>query len=128
MQAEITTLFMFQSERFLVQYLAAPEVLQAIGFWLFRSLLKASWNNVPVVAIAFVITTLAVLPNLRQLTALRLGDARAVAIGVNVQAPRVKRPPPWPLSGRSVLSTSRHRTSRGCWWARISAPCCRWPP
>lgn len=88
--AGIATLFMFQSAQSLVQYLAAPEVLQAIVFWLFGSLLKASWNNVPVVAIAFAITTLAVLPNLWQLTALRLGDARAAAIGVNVQALRVK--------------------------------------
>lgn len=88
--AGIATLFMFQSAQSLVQYLAAPEVLQAIVFWLFGSLLKASWNNVPIVAVVFVLSTLAVLPNLWQLTALRLGDARAAAIGVDVHALRVK--------------------------------------
>ncbi len=88
--AGIATLFMFQSAQSLVQYLAAPEVLQAIVFWLFGSLLKASWNNVPIVAVVFAFSTLAVLPNLWQLTALRLGDARAVAIGVDVKALRIK--------------------------------------
>ncbi|WP_415220346.1 FecCD family ABC transporter permease [Pseudophaeobacter arcticus] len=88
--AGIATLFMFQSAQSLVQYLAAPEVLQAIVFWLFGSLLKASWNNVPIVAIVFAVSTIAVLPNLWQLTALRLGDARAAAIGVNVHALRIK--------------------------------------
>ncbi|MDT8327607.1 MAG: iron ABC transporter permease [Roseovarius sp.] len=88
--AGIATLFMFQSAQSLVQYLAAPEVLQSIVFWLFGSLLKASWNNVPIVAVVFGATSLAVLPNLWHLTALRLGDARAAAIGVDVRALRIK--------------------------------------
>ena len=88
--AGIATLFMFQSAQSLVQYMAAPEVLQAIVFWLFGSLLKASWNNVPIVAVVFAVTSLAILPNLWQLTALRLGDARATAIGVDVSALRIK--------------------------------------
>ncbi|MCI5098594.1 MAG: iron ABC transporter permease [Rhodobacteraceae bacterium] len=88
--AGIATLFMFQSAQSLVQYLAAPEVLQAIVFWLFGSLLKASWNNVPVVGGVFAFASLIVLPNLWQLTALRLGDARAAAIGVDVRRLRIK--------------------------------------
>ncbi|WP_406649620.1 iron ABC transporter permease [Aliisedimentitalea scapharcae] len=88
--AGIATLFLFQSAQSLVQYMAAPEVLQAIVFWLFGSLLKSSWNNVPIVAVVFAVTTLAVLPNLWQLTALRLGDARAAALGVDVSALRIK--------------------------------------
>lgn len=88
--AGVATLFMFQSAQSLVQYLAAPEVLQAIVFWLFGSLLKASWNNVPIVAIVFAISTAAVIPNLWQLTALRLGDARAAAIGVDVHRLRIR--------------------------------------
>ena len=88
--AGIATLFMFQSAQSLVQYMAAPEVLQSIVFWLFGSLLKASWNNVPIVAVVFCFASLSVLPNLWQLTALRLGDARAAAIGVDVRGLRVK--------------------------------------
>ncbi|WP_371225799.1 FecCD family ABC transporter permease [Roseovarius sp. 2305UL8-3] len=88
--AGIATLFMFQSAQSLVQYMASPEILQSIVFWLFGSLLKASWTNVPIVAVIFLFASLAVLPNLWQLTALRLGDARAAAIGVDVQWLRIK--------------------------------------
>ncbi len=98
--AGIATLFMFQSAQSLVQYLASPEVLQSIVFWLFGSLLKASWANVPIVAVIFAVCSFAVLPNLWQLTALRLGDARAAAIGVNVQGLRIK------LFGLVALLTS----------------------
>ncbi|WP_111732184.1 FecCD family ABC transporter permease [Roseovarius amoyensis] len=88
--AGIATLFMFQAAQSLVQYIAAPEVLQAIVFWLFGSLLRASWSNVPIVAAVVALATLAVLPNLWQLTALRLGDGRAAAIGVNVRSLRIR--------------------------------------
>jgi iron complex transport system permease protein len=88
--AGIATLFMFQSAQSMVQYLASPEVLQSIVFWLFGSLLKASWNNVPIVAVCFAFCSLLVLPNLWQLTALRLGDARAASVGVDVKALRIK--------------------------------------
>lgn len=88
--AGIATLFMFQSAQSLVQYMASPEVLQSIVFWLFGSLLKASWTNVPIVAVIFIFASLAVLRNLWQLTALRLGDTRAAAVGVDVKAIRIK--------------------------------------
>ncbi len=88
--AGIATLFMFQSAQSMVQYLASPEVLQSIVFWLFGSLLKASWNNVPIVAACFAVCSLLVFPNLWQLTALRMGDARAAAIGVDVRSLRIK--------------------------------------
>ncbi|MBE9475635.1 MAG: iron ABC transporter permease [Proteobacteria bacterium] len=88
--AGIATLFLFQSLQSMVQYLASPEVLQAIVFWLFGSLLKASWANVPIVAVIFIFCSVLVLPNIWQLTALRLGDERAAAIGVNVRALRAK--------------------------------------
>ncbi|WP_158969870.1 FecCD family ABC transporter permease [Chachezhania sediminis] len=88
--AGIATLFMFQAAQSLVQYLAAPEILQAIVFWLFGSLVRASWSNVPIVAAVVAISTVAVLPSLWQLTALRLGGARAAAIGVNVEALRIR--------------------------------------
>jgi iron complex transport system permease protein len=88
--AGIATLFMFQSAQSMVQYLASPEVLQSIVFWLFGSLLKASWNNVPIVAVSFALCSLLVLPNLWQLTALRMGDARAASVGVDVKTLRIK--------------------------------------
>ncbi|MGG7568212.1 FecCD family ABC transporter permease [Rhodovulum sp. DZ06] len=88
--AGIATLFLFQAAQSLVQYVAAPEVLQAIVFWLFGSLMRASWDNVPIVAAVTLLATLAVLPDLWRLTALRLGEARAAAIGVDVPRLRLK--------------------------------------
>ncbi len=86
--AGIATLFLFQSMQSLVQYLAAPEVLQEIVFWLFGSMLKASWFSVMVSGAILVIGVGLLLPDFWKLTALRLGDERAASLGVNVGALR----------------------------------------
>lgn len=88
--AGIATLFLFQSLQSLVQFMAAPEVLQAIVFWLFGSLLKASWFSIGVVAAVLVVCTAALAADSWRLTALRLGDERAAAVGVNVKRLRIK--------------------------------------
>ncbi|QBF33651.1 iron-siderophore ABC transporter permease [Thalassococcus sp. S3] len=88
--AGIATLFLFQSLQSMVQYLAAPEVLQAIVFWLFGSLLKASWDNVPITFTIVAVALAALLPDIWRLTALRLGDDRAAAIGVDVRPLRIR--------------------------------------
>ena len=88
--AGIATLFLFQSLQSMVQYLASPEVLQSIVFWLFGSLLKASWSNLPITATIVIGCILALIPDLWRLTALRLGDDRAAAIGVDVKRLRIK--------------------------------------
>jgi len=88
--AGIATLFLFQSLQSLVQYLAAPEVLQAIIFWLFGSLLKASWANLSITGSIVVLCIAALIPDLWRLTALRMGDDRAAAIGVDVRRLRIK--------------------------------------
>ena len=82
--AGIATLFLFQSAQSLVQYMAAPEVLQEIVFWLFGSMLKASWFSVAVSGAILAAGMLALMPDLWRLTALRMGDARAASLGVNV--------------------------------------------
>ncbi|HGG65507.1 MAG TPA: iron ABC transporter permease [Rhodobacteraceae bacterium] len=86
--AGIATLFLFQSMQSLVQYLAAPEVLQEIVFWLFGSMLKASWFSVMVSGAILLIGLALLLPDFWKLTALRLGDERAASLGVNVGALR----------------------------------------
>ena len=88
--AGIATLFLFQSLQSMVQYLASPEVLQAIVFWLFGSLLKASWDNLPIATAALILCSAAIVPDLWRLTALRMGDDRAAAVGVNVTRLRVR--------------------------------------
>ncbi len=88
--AGIATLFLFQSMQSLVQYMAAPEVLQEIVFWLFGSLLKATWFSVEVSAVVLAIGALVLGRDAWRLTALRLGDARARSVGVNVAALRLR--------------------------------------
>ncbi len=88
--AGIATLFLFQSLQSMVQYLASPEVLQQIVFWLFGSMLKANWTNVSITAVIVLAGTCALIPDLWKLTALRLGDDRAAAIGVDVRRLRIK--------------------------------------
>ncbi|MBL4750025.1 MAG: iron ABC transporter permease [Amylibacter sp.] len=87
--AGIATLFLFQSLQSLVQYLAAPEVLQEIVFWLFGSMLKASWFSVWVSGSILALSLALLIPDMWKLTALRLGDERAASLGVHV--PRLRR-------------------------------------
>jgi iron complex transport system permease protein len=86
--AGIAVLFLFQSLQSLLQFLAAPEVLQQIVFWLFGSLLKATWTSVGVVLAIIVACVPFLLMNTWRLTALRLGEAQATSLGVNVAALR----------------------------------------
>lgn len=88
--AGIATLFLFQSAQSLVQYLAAPEVLQAIVFWLFGSLLKAGWTEVGIAAVTFAAGALLVARDPWRLTALGLGDAQAAALGVDLRRLRAR--------------------------------------
>ncbi|MBZ0217476.1 MAG: iron ABC transporter permease [Fimbriimonadaceae bacterium] len=88
--AGIATLFLFQSMQSMVQFLASPEVLQEIVFWLFGSMLKANWTNVPITAVIFLVGVIVLIPDMWKLTALRLGDERARSIGVNVRSLRAK--------------------------------------
>ena len=88
--AGIATLFLFQALQSLVQYLASPEVLQAIVFWLFGSLLKASWTNLPIVMVLIGASLALLSGSLWRLTTLRLGDDRAVALGVDVRSLRIR--------------------------------------
>lgn len=88
--AGIATLFLFQSLQSMVQYVASPEVLQEIVFWLFGSMLKANWTNVPITASLTILGIIALIPDTWRLTALRLGDERAQSIGVDVKALRIR--------------------------------------
>jgi len=74
----------------LLQFVASPEALQQIVFWLFGSLLRASMTKVTVVAIVLAAAFPMLLRDAWRLTALSLGDERARALGVNVQALRLR--------------------------------------
>ena len=80
----IAVLFLFQALQSLLQFLASPEVLQQIVFWLFGSLLKATWTSALVVAVTLVVAIPLFLADSWRLTALRLGEAHARSLGVDV--------------------------------------------
>lgn len=88
--AGIALLFMFQALTSLLQMIASPEALQQVVFWLFGSLQKASWPKLGVIAFTFVACVPVLVHDVWALSALKLGDARASALGVDVRALRLR--------------------------------------
>ena len=88
--AGIACLFLFQALLSLLQFLASPEALQQIVFWLFGSLLRSTMLKVGIVSVVLVATVPILLADAWRLTALKLGDDRARALGVRVDALRLR--------------------------------------
>ena len=88
--AGIACLFLFQALLSLLQFLASPEALQMIVFWLFGSLMRASLAKVAVVAAVLALVMPVLLRDAWQFTALQLGDDRARGLGVRVDALRLR--------------------------------------
>jgi iron complex transport system permease protein len=88
--AGIACLFLFQALLSLLQFLASPEALQQIVFWLFGSLLRASLSKVAIVTIVLASALPFLLADAWRLTALKLGDDRAQALGVKVSRLRLR--------------------------------------
>lgn len=86
--AGIAVLFFFQSLQSLLQFMAAPEVLQQIVFWLFGSLLKATWTSVKVLGVILALSLPLIFRDVWKLTSLRLGDGNAASLGLDVEALR----------------------------------------
>ena len=81
----IALLFLFQSLLSLVQFLSSPELSQQILFWLFGSLGRATWTTLAIVAGVTLLCCLLLLRDAWKLAALRLGEARAESLGVNIR-------------------------------------------
>lgn len=80
----IASLFLFHSLLSLIQYLTSPEISQQILFWLFGSLLKSNWSNLGVVSLVGCLCIILLLRDAWALTALKLGEARAQSMGINL--------------------------------------------
>ena len=87
--AGIAVNYLFHALLALMEYLASEETLQAIVFWLFGSLYKATWEKIAIVFSGLILSLLLLLPNALKLTALRLGDDVAATLGVNVKRTRI---------------------------------------
>lgn len=88
--AGIALLFLFQALTSLLQLMASPEALQQVVFWLFGSLQKSTWPKLGVIVAVLCGCVPFLLRDVWALTALKLGDARAAALGVNVRALRMR--------------------------------------
>ncbi|WP_347312244.1 FecCD family ABC transporter permease [Defluviimonas sp. SAOS-178_SWC] len=86
--AGISVLFFFQSLQSLVQFMASPEVLQQIVFWLFGSLLKANWTAVKVSGVIVALCLPFIARETWALTTLRMGEANAESLGLDTDALR----------------------------------------
>jgi iron complex transport system permease protein len=88
--AGIACLFLFQALTSLLQMVASPEALQQVVFWLFGSLQKATWAKLAVLLAVLAVGLPLIAREAWSLTALKLGDARAEALGVRVRGLRVR--------------------------------------
>nr|WP_120491336.1 iron ABC transporter permease [Corynebacterium lactis] len=85
----IGLVLLFQALLSLLQYRATTEALQQIVFWTMGSLQRATWVSNGIIAGALLIAIPFTVRYAWALTALRLGDARARAMGVNVDRLRI---------------------------------------
>nr|WP_294928414.1 iron ABC transporter permease [uncultured Paracoccus sp.] len=128
----IAVLFFFQAIQSLLQYMAAPEVLQQIVFWLFGSMLKTSWTSVLVCGVILLACLPFVIRDTWALTTLRLGDGNARSLGLRVDALRRRSFVVVALLTAAAVSFVGTVgfvgliAPRAAWWARITASPCRW--
>lgn len=88
--AGIALLFLFQALLALLQFVASPEALQQIVFWLFGSLQKASWSKLWIITVVLAACIPVLVVDVWRLTALKLGDERARGLGVDVRRLRLR--------------------------------------
>lgn len=88
--AGIALMFLFQSLLALLQFVASPEALQQVVFWLFGSLQRATWAKVAVVAGILAASLPFLARDAWALTALGFGEERAAALGVGVRGLRLR--------------------------------------
>lgn len=86
----IALVFTFNALLALLQYFASEQALAAVVFWTMGSLTKASWGKVAVTAAILCICTPLFARRAWALTAIRLGEARASAMGVPVRRLRLE--------------------------------------
>jgi iron complex transport system permease protein len=80
----IALVFAFNALTALIQYLSSQEALQELVFWTMGSLTRATWSHVSALAVVIAVVAPLSLLSSRALTALRLGEDRAMSFGVDV--------------------------------------------
>lgn len=86
----IALVFSFNAALALLQYFASEQALSAVVFWTMGSLTKATWGKVAVTALILVVCAPLFARRAWALTAIRLGETRAAAMGVPVKRLRLE--------------------------------------
>lgn len=86
----IALVFSFNTALAIVQYFANDQAVSAIVFWTMGSLTKATWPKLFVTLGVLVLTLPLFVYRRWQLTALRLGEARATSFGIPVRRLRLE--------------------------------------
>lgn len=86
----IALVFSFNAALALLQYFASEQALSAVVFWTMGSLTKATWGKVAVTAVILALCVPLFARRAWALTAIRLGEARAAAMGVPVRRLRLE--------------------------------------
>lgn len=86
----IALVFSFNAALALLQYFASEQALSAVVFWTMGSLTKATWAKVAVTAVILAVCTPLFARRAWALTAIRLGETRAAAMGVPVKRLRLE--------------------------------------
>jgi iron complex transport system permease protein len=86
----IAIMFFFNALLGILQYVASAESLQQLMFWSLGSLDKASWGKLGLAGLALLVTIPIFVRARSRLTALRLGDVQAKAMGIDVGRLRLR--------------------------------------
>lgn len=86
----IAVLFLFDALLALLEYMANPEQVQAIVFWLFGSLTKTTWLTLGITTVIVLVVIPLLAMDVWKLTALRLGEEKAKSLGIDVERLRIK--------------------------------------
>ncbi len=86
----IACLFLFQALQAMLQYGASEDQNQSIVFWSFGSLQRTTWVKLLITFLVVAAATPMVFLDSWKYTALTMGDAKAISLGVNVSALKIK--------------------------------------
>ncbi len=85
----IALVFTFNALVSLMQFIATEDTLQGLVFWTMGSLARASWVKLGVMLLAFFVLLPWSMMSAWKLTALRLGEDRAISFGIDVRRLRL---------------------------------------
>lgn len=85
----ISLVFTFNALVSVMQFIATQDTLQGLIFWTMGNLGRASWDKLGILLIALIILFPLSIKDSWKLTALRLGEDRAISFGIDVRSLRL---------------------------------------